>query len=49
MNTTGENAKSSSAFFSKLQDEITLSNNYDKKSKKRKAEKPKHEAKKFKL
>lgn len=49
MNTTGENAKSSSAFFSKLQDEISLSKNTDKKSKKRKADKPKHEAKKFKL
>lgn len=48
MNTTGENAKSSSAFFSRLQDEISLSKSSDK-SKKRKAEKPKHEAKKFKL
>jgi hypothetical protein len=49
MNTTGENAKSSSAFFSRLQDEISLSKSSDKKSKKRKADKPIHEAKKFKL
>lgn len=49
MNTTGDNAKSSSAFFSKLQDEISLSKSTDKKSKKRKSEKPTHEAKKFKL
>lgn len=49
MNTTGDNAKSSSAFFSRLQDEISLSKSVDKKSKKRKAEKLKHEAKKFKL
>lgn len=49
MNTTGKHAKSSSEFFSKLQDEISLSKSSDKKSKKRKAEKPNHQAKKFKL
>lgn len=49
MNTTGENAKSSSAFFSKLQDEITASKGIEKKSKKRKTERPQQEAKKFKL
>lgn len=45
---TGDTTKSSSAFFSKLQEDIALGKN-DKTNKKRKSDKPKHQAKKLKL
>lgn len=45
---TGDTTKSSSAFFSKLQDDIT-SNKHGKESSKRKAKSQNHQAKKLKL
>lgn len=42
---TGDTTKSSSAFFSKLQEDVTIT----KKTKRPAADKPKHSAKKFKL
>jgi hypothetical protein len=46
---TGDTTKSSSAFFSKLQDHIALEKTNGKANGKRKGDKPNHQAKKLKL